>query len=100
MLSGPSPFPVCVPCVSATYSDLGNARAMRRDARMADSARKLVMLTGATRGLGRAMAEGFAELGHTVVGCGRSADAVAELARTPGAPHEFATVDVTREEQV
>ncbi len=40
---------------------------------------KLVVITGVSRGLGRAMAEKFVALGHTVVGCGRSAVAVTEL---------------------
>ena len=39
---------------------------------------KLILLTGATRGLGRAMTDRFAELGHTVVGCGRDAAQIAE----------------------
>lgn len=58
------------------------------------STAKTIVLTGATRGLGRAMAARFVALGHTVAGCGRSPEHVAELARTFGAPHLFAAVDV------
>jgi NAD(P)-dependent dehydrogenase (short-subunit alcohol dehydrogenase family) len=61
---------------------------------------KRIVITGATRGLGRALAEHFAALGHTVAGCGRSAEAIAELRQSPGAPHEFTVVDVVREDQV
>jgi NAD(P)-dependent dehydrogenase (short-subunit alcohol dehydrogenase family) len=67
---------------------------------MAESAHKLIVITGATRGLGRALAEGFAGLGHTVVGCGRTAEAVETLRATLGEPHDFAVVDVAREDQV
>lgn len=41
-------------------------------------ARKIVV-TGVSRGLGRAMTARFAEGGHTVAGCCRSASAVSEL---------------------
>src|SRR5690242_4966646 len=61
---------------------------------------KVIVLTGATRGLGRALAERFRELGHTVLGCGRSTAAVAELARAFGPPHDFAVVDVAGDGQV
>jgi NAD(P)-dependent dehydrogenase (short-subunit alcohol dehydrogenase family) len=67
---------------------------------MAESARKTIALTGATRGLGRALAEGFARLGHTVIGCGRTAEAVEALGATLGAPHELCVVDVACEDQV
>ena len=53
-----------------------------------------IVITGATRGLGRAMAERFIALGHTVAGCGRSAAHVAELGKLHPAPHGFAAVDV------
>jgi NAD(P)-dependent dehydrogenase (short-subunit alcohol dehydrogenase family) len=33
---------------------------------------KLIVLTGATRGLGKALAAEFTAAGHTVIGCGRS----------------------------
>ncbi|QDU24054.1 SDR family oxidoreductase [Urbifossiella limnaea] len=56
---------------------------------------KLIVLTGATRGLGRALVPRFTAAGHTVVGCGRSAAHVAELAAAFGAPHRFDPLDVT-----
>ena len=62
---------------------------------MAASPSRLVVLTGATRGLGRAMAVGLIRRGHVVAGCGRSADQVAELGRTHGEPNRFEVVDVT-----
>lgn len=55
---------------------------------------RVIVLTGATRGIGRGLAAEFARLGHTVLGCGRSADGVAGLASALPAPHDFAVVDV------
>jgi NAD(P)-dependent dehydrogenase (short-subunit alcohol dehydrogenase family) len=55
---------------------------------------KRILITGATRGLGRAMCEGFIAAGHTVVGCGRGAERVDELRRRWPAPHRFDVVDV------
>lgn len=55
---------------------------------------KLIVLTGATRGLGRALVPRFAAAGHTVVGCGRSAAHVAALTAAFPAPHRFDAVDV------
>jgi NAD(P)-dependent dehydrogenase (short-subunit alcohol dehydrogenase family) len=60
----------------------------------------LIVLTGATRGLGRAMVEKFIALGHTVVGCGRSREGIEALRRAFGPPHDFAAVDVSQEHQV
>lgn len=59
-----------------------------------------VLITGATRGCGRAMVDRFIESGHTVVGCGRSKSHVAELTKTVGAPHRFDVVDVSDNRQV
>jgi NAD(P)-dependent dehydrogenase (short-subunit alcohol dehydrogenase family) len=61
---------------------------------------KRVVITGATRGLGRALAVKFAALGHTVIGCGRSAADVERLNHDFGAPHAFDVVDVTRDDRV
>jgi NAD(P)-dependent dehydrogenase (short-subunit alcohol dehydrogenase family) len=61
---------------------------------------KVVVITGATRGLGRAMAEEFIRLGHRVLGCGRSAKAIRELDARYGPDHRFSVVDVTENEAV
>ncbi len=60
---------------------------------MSDTRR--IVLTGATRGLGRALVDRFAEAGHTVHGCGRSDVQVAALREAHPAPHGFAAVDVS-----
>jgi NAD(P)-dependent dehydrogenase (short-subunit alcohol dehydrogenase family) len=54
-----------------------------------------IVLTGASRGLGRAMAEGFAAAGHQVIGCARSRRAVADLEKALGPRHHFSAVDVS-----
>src|SRR5262245_13803131 len=56
---------------------------------------KIILITGATRGLGRALTDGFAAAAHTVLGCGRSGTHVAELRRLYAAPHDFDVVDVS-----
>ncbi len=61
---------------------------------------KVVVITGATRGLGLALVEGFARLGHTVVGCGRSPEHVGMLRQKFTSPYEFECVDVTSDEAV
>jgi len=55
---------------------------------------KVIVITGVTRGLGRAMAEEFIRLGHTVAGCGRSVREIESLERFFPRPHDFAVVDV------
>ena len=61
---------------------------------------RIIVITGVTRGLGRAMTEEFIKRGHTVAGCGRSAEAIAELKKQFAKPHDFHTLDVTSDEQV
>jgi NAD(P)-dependent dehydrogenase (short-subunit alcohol dehydrogenase family) len=56
---------------------------------------KVIVLTGATRGLGRALLPHFVAAGHTVAGCGRSANHVAKLQKQFGSPHLVAAIDVT-----
>ena len=58
-----------------------------------------IVITGATRGLGRAMARKFAALGHRVSGCGREARAIGVLGGEVEGGH-FSVVDVTDEEAV
>jgi len=67
---------------------------------MAGAAPKRIILTGVTRGLGRALLDRFVEGGHTVFGCGRSKKAIAALGREHPAPHAFAAVDVSRDDEV
>ncbi len=64
------------------------------------SAGRLVLITGVTKGLGEAMAAKFASLGHIVVGCGRSANAISELRQRHATPHRFDVVDVSNAGQV
>jgi len=61
---------------------------------------RIVVITGATRGLGRAMTEEFAARGHTVIGCGRSRTAIADLQKHLAKPHRFDVVDVASDSQV
>jgi NAD(P)-dependent dehydrogenase (short-subunit alcohol dehydrogenase family) len=46
------------------------------------------------------MAEKLIELGHKVLGCGRSRDMIEQLRRTYRPPNDFAAVDVAQETQV
>lgn len=55
---------------------------------------RIVVITGATRGIGRGLVEGFAAAGHTVCGCGRSELDIASLSVSYPAPHRFDPVDV------
>lgn len=61
---------------------------------------RLILLTGATRGLGRALVPHFAAAGHTVLGCGRSASHIAELKKLFPSAHDFETVDVADDNAV
>jgi len=59
-----------------------------------------ILLTGATRGLGRALLDRFDDGGHAVLGCGRDPEAIAALAASFAPPHDFAAVDVADESAV
>ncbi len=60
---------------------------------------KKIVVTGATRGLGRALVEGFVRSGNQVFGCGRSEDGVQAL-QDRFSDHIFEVVDVTDFAQV
>ncbi|MGZ5545570.1 MAG: SDR family oxidoreductase [Limisphaerales bacterium] len=62
--------------------------------------KKFIVLTGVTRGLGRALLEGFIAEGHTVAGCGRKAQGIEELRKQYSAPHRFDPIDVTNDAAV
>lgn len=55
----------------------------------------IILLTGCTRGLGRELVSRFAERGHTLLGCGRSAEHIADLASRYGELHDFTALDVS-----
>lgn len=59
-----------------------------------------VLITGVTRGLGRAMLDRLREADCIVRGCGRSRDAIESLKTDIGQPHDFAAVDVSRDADV
>ncbi|HEV2327223.1 MAG TPA: SDR family oxidoreductase [Verrucomicrobiae bacterium] len=61
---------------------------------------KTILITGVSRGLGRAMTAEFIRLGHTVIGCGRSDEAMAELKKEFPTPNDFKPVDVSSDIQV
>jgi len=61
---------------------------------------KLVVITGCTRGLGRAMVGEFIRHGWTVAGCARTAEAVQKLQAAHPAPHFFSVCDVADEARV
>jgi NAD(P)-dependent dehydrogenase (short-subunit alcohol dehydrogenase family) len=61
---------------------------------------RMVVLTGATRGLGRALAVRLAGLGHRVAGCGRSKARLEELRGSLGESHRFDLVNIASPIQV
>ena len=58
-----------------------------------------IVITGVTRGLGRALVEEFIRLGHTVAGCGRGSGII-DLRFEYGSPHSFEVVDVSNATKV
>jgi NAD(P)-dependent dehydrogenase (short-subunit alcohol dehydrogenase family) len=55
-----------------------------------------IVITGVTRGLGRALADWYIANGHTVAGCGRNGAAIFDLRFTYPEPHSFDALDVTQ----
>src|ERR1017187_8099536 len=62
--------------------------------------KKNILITGVSRGLGRALTEEFIRLGHVVLGCGRSHKNMAALQKQFPAPNDFSIVDVADDAQV
>ena len=56
---------------------------------------QLILITGCSKGLGLSLVRSFAALGHTIIGCARSAPAISALQKEFPAPHSFAVVDVS-----
>jgi NAD(P)-dependent dehydrogenase (short-subunit alcohol dehydrogenase family) len=61
---------------------------------------KTILITGVSRGCGRALTEEFIRLGHVVIGCGRSEKEIATLRKQFPAPNCFSVVDVADDAQV
>lgn len=60
----------------------------------------IIVVTGVSRGLGRAMVDRLAESGHIVLGCARAEKRITALRKTYEKPHDFDTVDVADADQV
>ncbi len=58
---------------------------------------RLIVVTGASRGLGQALVEEFIRLGHIVVGCARNKNTMDAMAQQFSPPHDFSVVDVADE---
>jgi NAD(P)-dependent dehydrogenase (short-subunit alcohol dehydrogenase family) len=67
---------------------------------MGPAANKTIVITGISRGLGYALANKFAGLGHLVLGCARSAEKVRELAALLGTSHSISALDIAADEEV
>lgn len=59
-----------------------------------------ILITGVSRGLGRALADYFMAKGHTVIGCGRDPEKILDLRFACAAPHRFDIVDVAQAAKV
>jgi NAD(P)-dependent dehydrogenase (short-subunit alcohol dehydrogenase family) len=59
-----------------------------------------IVITGISRGCGRALTEYYLAKGHRVAGCTRSPEIVEELRSEHGPLHHFAAVDVADDEAV
>ena len=59
-----------------------------------------IVITGVSRGLGRALLEPLISAGHIIAGCARRAEPIQQLRSTFGSPHCFETVDVAQESEV
>lgn len=61
---------------------------------------RIVVLTGVTRGLGRAMLTELVSAGCVVAGCGRNTEQIEALHGRYPSPHRFAAIDVSDDLQV
>lgn len=61
---------------------------------------RFIVVTGATRGLGKALVARFVEAGHTVAACGRSTKGVDALFKEFGGSHRFDAIDVADDAHV
>ncbi len=59
-----------------------------------------IVITGCTRGLGRALVSEFNAAGHQIAGCGRSRSSIEQMQQELGSKHSFQALDVSCDEAV
>ncbi len=59
-----------------------------------------IVITGVTRGLGRALAERYIDLNHIVIGCGRNAKIIKDMNSISPASSNFEVVNIDDYKQV
>ena len=59
-----------------------------------------IVVTGVSRGLGRALVDEFVQMGHRVAGCSRTASAIQQLQQRYAGDHQFSIVDVADDGRV
>jgi NAD(P)-dependent dehydrogenase (short-subunit alcohol dehydrogenase family) len=62
--------------------------------------RMKILITGVSKGLGRALADHYMAEGHTVIGCGRDPERILDLRFACQEPHRFDIVDVSQPNKV
>ena len=65
-----------------------------------DKGSKTIVISGITKGLGRALAEEYLKLGHLVIGCGRSIKLVGNFSEIASSNADFQVVDISDYKQV
>ena len=65
-----------------------------------NSKKLTIVITGATKGLGKALAEEYIQLGHNVIGCGRDAASIQSLSTIYEGKADFHVVDISSYYQV
>jgi len=59
-----------------------------------------IVITGATKGLGRALTEQYIKLGHMVIGCGRSVNSIESMSNSFPENTDFQVVDISDHKRV
>ena len=59
-----------------------------------------IVITGATKGLGRALTEEYIQLGHNIIGCGRSIYSIKSMSNSYKKNADFQVVDISNHNQV
>ena len=59
-----------------------------------------IVITGVTKGLGRALVEQYIKLGHLVIGCGRNVNSIESLSNSYPENTDFQVVDISDQRQV